>query len=129
MAVTKEYYVLGCEKINYKGEKVLMFFKGCRNNITTDRLSELPIQRKYNTYKEAQKALNEYNQTMNKMLNKVRLWQKNRKRIRNIMKDYDTACYRYLDFISCWSLDDEPKIIYSLKIYKVELMLSVEQVT
>ena len=121
MKKVEEYYVLGCERKDYKGDDAIMYFRGYYTDCITDRLSELPDWRKYNTYEDAKKTLESYNRSMNFLLDKVRLWQTKKLKIRKFFKGYDNACFKYMPFISCWSLDDVPKITYSFDIFKVKL--------
>ena len=138
MKEIEEYYVLGCERKNYKGEDVIMYFSHLYlgyddTDCITDRLSELPDWRKYSTYEDAKKALESYDESMNLLLDKAKLWQMRKLKIRKFFKGYDNACFKYMPFISLWSLDDVPKIAYSFNIFKVkseiESTLTVERVS
>ena len=121
--MTKEYYVLAYKyEYNYKSDNkevhssTMYYLSKYSNTIDTLNLEDAV---KYSTFEKAERALNNYYRLMDKYTRKTIKWRDKRRKIQRIFPKYETCSAPYEEYVSCFGLDNEPRINHLFKIHKV----------
>lgn len=124
--MTKEYYVLGYPyESNFTNKTEMEYFCKYVRSITTTNLEDAIT---YDTLKKAKMSLNNYYKTMDKYIAKTLKWRDKHRKIRKIFHNHDRCIPPYNDWVSCFGIDNEPKIEHPFKIYKITNTIDIEEV-